>query len=108
MKTILCLMFSLTVCGCHKRDSDDGRSPQQREQAKKTDETAKKGALRKKADPAEDLKQQSANLERLRTNEKESRENGNHIAAWAAAQDIRQVEKIIAKDRETLAGESSR
>jgi|GEM_PF-3261623 len=92
------IMFLVLSAGCNKRDSDDGRTPEQRENSAKTDESAKKGALKAKADPAADLKHQKANLARLRQNAAENRESGNRIGAWAAEQDAKAVQKLIAKD----------
>ncbi len=108
MKTSIKLAAFLAVVvlaiACGKPKGDDGRSAEEREQSAKTDQTAKKGALARKEDPAADLKHQRANLARLRQNAEENRLNGNRIGTWAAEQDAKSVEKLIAKDRQAVPG----
>jgi hypothetical protein len=63
---------------------------------------AKKGALREKQDPSKDLKIQEENLKKLRINAEENKKVGNRAATWAANQDARHAEKLIAKDKKLL------
>ena len=102
LATLALALSAVGTSGCKNEPEDDGRSEAQRKKAAVTDEKAKKGALTEKADPAADLKKQKQNLERIRANEKGAREDGNRVAAWAAAQDARSVEKLIEKDQALL------
>jgi hypothetical protein len=86
------------LAACSHPPADDGRSASQRKTAEKTDEAAKKGALKQKADPAADLKKQKHNLERLEANARDSRAAGNRFGAWTAEWDARSVRKLTAKD----------
>jgi hypothetical protein len=99
---LLVFVALLSSAACGKKAADDGRSPAQRETARRTDAAAKKGALRPSADPAVDLEKQRRNLERLRENERGAREAGNRIAAWTARHDAHKVEKQIAEDERLI------
>ena len=84
------------AAGCGDGDDGDGKGES------KAERNAKEGALKEKSDPAEDLKLQKANLERLERNARENREAGNIAGAWAAEMDARHVRELIEKDRELL------
>jgi hypothetical protein len=91
------LLGALLSPGIAVADEPDGRTQAQRVEQKKTDKAAEEGALQEKADPRADLKQQKANLARLRQNASDDRKAGNRACAWTAECDARHVEKLIRK-----------
>jgi hypothetical protein len=74
----------------------------QRSGAEKKEQAEKKGALKERVDPAQDLKAQRENVKKLRHNAAENRKIGNRIGAWAADRDAKHAEKLIAKDEALL------
>ncbi len=68
----------------------------------KTDQAAKKGALKEKQDPSADLALQKENVKKLRTDAADDRKAGNRAGAWAANGDAHHAEKLIKKDKQLL------
>ena len=63
---------------------------------------AKKGALKERSDPAQDLRAQERNARRLDDNAKADRRAKNTVGAWAAERDARRARKLVHEDRQRL------
>lgn len=82
--------------------NEKGNTPKQEADAKKSDQAAKKGALKEKKSPAADLKLQEENVKKLREDAAQDRKVGNRAGAWAADMDARHAQKLVDKDKKLL------